>query len=72
VIKRPLVNLLPVLQALRWYQLPGKEELMLTFSGDELAEACKQLGLKLNYQLYKMVRQGESHHRGKPGRIGAG
>lgn len=60
VVKQPLVNLKPVLQALHRYQLPGKEELILTFSDEELAQACKQMGMKLNYQLFKMFRQGET------------
>lgn len=56
VLAQPLVNLLPVLQQLRPYALPGKEAFVLTFSDDRLAEACQALGLKMNYQLYKMFR----------------
>jgi GNAT superfamily N-acetyltransferase len=58
VVEQPLDNLLPVLQELRRYLMPGKEALILTFSDDELAEACRELGLKMNYQLYKMYREG--------------
>jgi GNAT superfamily N-acetyltransferase len=56
VLAQPLVNLLPVLQQLRPYALAGKEALVLTFSDDQLAEACRALGLKMNYQLFKMFR----------------
>jgi GNAT superfamily N-acetyltransferase len=58
VVKQPFANLIPVLQALHPYQLPNKDDLMLTFSDEDLADACRQSGLKLNYQLYKMFRRG--------------
>lgn len=57
-IEQPQEYLLPALRQLHRYALPGKESIILTFSDDELAEACRILSLKLNYQLYKMFRYG--------------
>ena len=58
VVDRPSINLLPTLQALRSYLLPEKESLILTFSDSHLAITCTEMGLKMNYQLFKMFRLG--------------
>ncbi len=58
VVERPSADLPAVLWALREFLLPEKDILKLTLSGDALADACTKLGLKLNYQLFKMLRSG--------------
>lgn len=59
ILEEPSLNLVLVLRALQEYTIPGKEALKLTFSSEELAETCRQLGFILNYQLFKMVRSGD-------------
>ena len=56
VVDRPATYLAGALHALREFLLPEKDILKLTFSDDALADACVELGLKLNYQLFKMLR----------------
>jgi len=60
VVEKPSENLAGVLRSLRPYPLPDKLILKLTFSADELAEACSALGLSLNYRLLKMMRSRRS------------
>ncbi|MBN1944639.1 MAG: GNAT family N-acetyltransferase [Bradymonadales bacterium] len=59
VLERPLENLASALEALHPYLRPEKDILKLTFSSDELADACRALGLGLNYNLVKMLRPGD-------------
>jgi GNAT superfamily N-acetyltransferase len=56
VVDRPSTYLAGALHSLREFLLPEKDILKLTFSDDALADACVELGLKLNYQLFKMLR----------------
>lgn len=56
VVEQPARNLGPILASLSEYLLPNKDELKLTFSADDTANACDELGLKLNYRLHKMIR----------------
>ena len=56
VVDRPATYLAGVLHSLRDFLLPEKDVLKLTFSDDALAEVCVELGLKLNYRLFKMLR----------------
>ncbi len=53
-VTHPEANLPGALQALRKYLLPEKDLLRLTLDDRALVTACKELGLKLNFKLYKM------------------
>jgi GNAT superfamily N-acetyltransferase len=59
VVDRPSERLMPALHSLQGYLRPDRSILKLTVWGSALAEACRQAGLELNYELFKMQRKGE-------------
>jgi GNAT superfamily N-acetyltransferase len=58
VVRQPFLHLSAVFHGLQPYLLPEKDILKLTFADEELSEACRSLGLELNYKLQKMMRHG--------------
>lgn len=59
VVNQPRLHLTAVFKGLARYLLPENDILKLTFADEELSEACRSLGLDLNYKLFKMIRRGE-------------
>jgi GNAT superfamily N-acetyltransferase len=57
VLAEPAANFIDALRELESYLLPEKDFLKLTVSDETLAATCDSLGLRLNYQLSKMIRQ---------------
>jgi GNAT superfamily N-acetyltransferase len=58
VLANPSENLMPALASLRNCLLPEKQFLRLTVADGQIAAACRQAGLELNYELIKMMRCG--------------
>lgn len=56
VINNPATNLPAVLKELQKYLFPEKNYLKLTFNDPALVQACDTYHLRLNYRLFKMIR----------------
>ncbi len=55
-VNNPETNLPAALKGLQKYLIPEKKYLKLTFNDPALAKACEMYHLRLNYRLYKMIR----------------